>query len=77
MTIERAVARRILEICLDKHLSVSALAHASNVNPSTIYEFLAGRTKCPTVTVIKMLCDGVKMPISDFFEKEYFYDNAE
>ncbi|MDR2090157.1 MAG: helix-turn-helix domain-containing protein [Clostridiales bacterium] len=72
MTIERAVARRILEICNENNLSVSALTKTSGVNASTVYEFLAGRTKCPTVYIIKQLCDGVGMPLKDFFDKDYF-----
>jgi transcriptional regulator with XRE-family HTH domain len=72
VTIEHAVARRILEICNEKKLSVSALTKASRVNASTVYEFLAGRTKCPTVYIIKQLCDGVGISVKDFFDKDYF-----
>jgi transcriptional regulator with XRE-family HTH domain len=72
MTIERAVARRILEICNEKKLSVSALTKTAGVNSSTVYEFLAGRTKCPTVYIIRQLCDGVGMSVRDFFDKDYF-----
>ena len=72
MTVERALARRLLETCRDKNTSISHLTKISGVNPSTVYEFLAGRTKCPTVAVIKQLCDGLNMTLAEFFNMDYF-----
>ena len=72
MTVERAIRRRILELCMEKKFSVSKLADVSGINRSTVYEFLAGRTKCPTVTVVKQLCEGAGVSLRDFFDKEYF-----
>jgi transcriptional regulator with XRE-family HTH domain len=72
MTIEKATARRILELCVQKNISVAALTSKAGVNPSTVYEFLAGRTKCPTIAVIKRLCEGFGVGISEFFAQEYF-----
>ncbi|MDR1905596.1 MAG: helix-turn-helix transcriptional regulator [Clostridiales bacterium] len=72
MMIEHAVARRILEICAEKNMSVANLTKVSRVNPSTVYEFLKGRTKCPTVYIIKRLCDGAGITLEEFFDKAYF-----
>ncbi|MDR1940004.1 MAG: helix-turn-helix domain-containing protein [Clostridiales bacterium] len=72
MTIERATARRILELCTKNNISVAALTNSAGVNPSTVYEFLAGRTKCPTVAVIKQLCAGFGITVAEFFSQDYF-----
>lgn len=74
MTFDHAIADRIRGICKSKGISVSRLCLLSGVLPSTVYEFLAGRTKSPTVATIKMLCDGVNMSLADFFRDDYFSD---
>ncbi len=72
MTFDHAVAERIRGICKTKGISVSRLCLISGVLPSTIYEFLAGRTKSPTVATLKLICDGVNMSLAEFFSEDYF-----
>lgn len=40
MNTKEAVAKRILQLCEEKHIAINALANISGVAPSTIYSML-------------------------------------
>ena len=66
MNTKEAVARRILELCDERHMAVNALATVSGVSPSTIYSMLNEKSKNPGVVSIKKICDGLDISIKDF-----------
>ena len=47
MNTKEAVAKRILELCEERHIAVNALAAVSGVPPSTIYSMLNKKSKNP------------------------------
>ena len=47
MNTKEAVARRILQLCDEKHLAINALANISGVAPSTIYSMLNEKSQNP------------------------------
>ena len=74
MNTKGAVAKRILELCTERALSVNALANRSGVSPSTIYSMLNEKSKNPGVVSLKKLCDGLEISIRIFFDSELFDD---
>lgn len=74
MNTKEAVAKRILELCTERALSVNALANRSGVSPSTIYSMLNEKSKNPGVVSLKKLCDGLEISIRTFFDSELFDD---
>ena len=74
MTTEVAIKTRINEILKENKLTLTALCLNSNVTPSTIFDFMAGKSKCPKVITIKKLCAGANITLTQFFDREYFND---
>ncbi|MDE6103504.1 MAG: helix-turn-helix transcriptional regulator [Oscillospiraceae bacterium] len=67
-----AVKNRILVLCDQKHMTINKLATASAVSPSTIKNILYGKSHNPGIVTLKMLCDGLGITISDFFDTPIF-----
>lgn len=72
MNAKEAVAKRILEICKEKEISVNSLAYKSGISPSTIYSMLNEKSKNPGVVSLQKICDGVEMTLRDFFDCDIF-----
>lgn len=67
-----AVKEQLCGLLAEKALSVHALAIASSVPPSTIKNILYGKSRNPGIVTLKMLCDGLKISLPDFFNAEIF-----
>ena len=76
MLVKEAVEKRIVELCEERGLAINALANLAGVTPSTIYSILNQRSKNPSVSSIKKICDGLDISIRDFFDSDLF-DNLE
>lgn len=74
MNTKEAVAKRILELCAQRNIAVNALAAISGVSPSTVYSMLNEKSQNPGVVSIKKLCDGLELPIREFFNSDLFDD---
>ena len=72
MTMQKAVADRILELCEKYNLSVNGLATLSAVPPSTLKNIINGVSQNPGVVTIKKLCDGLGISIVEFFDTQTF-----
>lgn len=72
MTIGEAVARRILELCKEHGISVNKLCTISGVTQSTVNNIINGRNNSTTVSTVKKLCDGLDIPIEEFFHSALF-----
>ncbi|MBQ8724180.1 MAG: helix-turn-helix transcriptional regulator [Oscillospiraceae bacterium] len=72
MKTREAVQKRILELCAQRDLTVNALATAAGLPPSTLKNILYGVSKNPGVVTIKILCDGLDITLSDFFDSDIF-----
>lgn len=72
MNTKEAVAKRILELCEQRHMAVNALGTVSGVSPSTIYSMLNEKSQNPGVVSIKKLCDGLEISIREFFDSDLF-----
>ena len=72
MNTKEAVAKRILELCEEKHIAINALANFSGVAPSTIYSMLNEKSQNPGVVSIKKICDGLEITVREFFDCDLF-----
>jgi len=72
MGVKKAVTLRIQELCAQRQIAVNALATMAGVTPSTIYSILNPERKDVGIVAIKKLCDGLEMPLEEFFSGEVF-----
>lgn len=72
MNTRTAVANRILELCKEKNLTINGLARLSAVPPTTLKNILSGVSKNPGIVTIKLLCDGLEITLTDFFNTKEF-----
>lgn len=72
MNTKEAVAKRILQLCEEKHIAINALANISGVAPSTIYSMLNKKSQNPGVVSIKKICDGLEITVREFFDCDLF-----
>ena len=72
MNISEAVIKRLNELCSQRNITVSRLCTYSGATQSTVNDIINGVTKNPGVATIKKLCDGLDMPLSEFFDTDYF-----
>lgn len=66
------VKNRILNLCEEKRITINKLATESGVAPSTIKNILYGKSQNPGIVTLKMLCDGLGITLTEFFNTEEF-----
>ena len=69
-----AVAKRILEPCEERGITVNRLCTISGVTQSTVNNIISGRNQTVTLLTVKKLCDGLEITIQDFFASDLFRD---
>lgn len=74
---EAEIRKRINEIVQEKHTTLTALCLDSNLTPSTIFDFMAGKSHCPKVITIKKICAGAGITLEEFFSREYFNETQD
>ncbi len=67
-----AVKNRILSLCEEKGMSIYKLSIESAVPSSTVKNILYGKSHNPGIVTLKMLCDGLGISLTDFFNTEEF-----
>lgn len=67
-----AVKIRLLKLCDEKGMSVHKLAIESAVPPSTIKNILYSKSRNPGIVTLKMLCDGLGVTLTEFFNGSEF-----
>lgn len=66
------VKNRILSLCEEKKFTINKLATESGVAPSTVKNILYGKSQNPGIVTLKMLCDGLGISLTDFFNTDEF-----
>lgn len=74
MTLKKALANRIVELCEEKNITPYMLAVISGVDKSTIYSILGNKSRKPEVATIKKICDGLEITLAEFFNTLEFND---
>ena len=72
MDTRQAVAERILQLCAERNWAINALARRSAVPPSTLKNIINGESKNPGIVTIKLLCDGLGISLTEFFDTDAF-----
>ena len=74
MDLDKATRKRILELVEENNNSLTNLCLNSNLTPSTVFDFMNGKSKSPTSKTIKKLCMGANITLKDFYDRDYFND---
>ena len=74
MRLYEAVAKRIVELCNDKGITINALADICGMPSANIKNIQYGRSKNPGIKIIFQICNGLDMTIEEFFHSEVFKD---
>ena len=69
-----AVKMRILTLCGEKNITINKLSTESGIAPSTIKNILYGKSKNPGIVTLKMLCDGLEITLTEFFDTPDFHN---
>lgn len=77
MDLNQAIITRINELLQEREITLTALCLESNLTPSTVFDFMAGKSKCPKVITIKKLCMGANITLQEFFDRDYFNDTTD
>ncbi len=72
MTIGKAVADRIGQLCEERGITLNRLATLSGVTQSTLNNIVSGVSKNPTVATVKKVCDGLGIDVVEFFDTPVF-----
>ncbi|MBQ4465719.1 MAG: helix-turn-helix transcriptional regulator [Oscillospiraceae bacterium] len=72
MSISDVVADRILALCRERGLTVNKLSNISGLTQSTVNDIVNRKSKNIGIITIKMLCDGLDISITDFFDTPEF-----
>lgn len=67
-----AVKNRILQLCGERNITINKLATMCALPPSSVKAILYGRSQNPKLLTIKMICDGLEMTLSEFFDTDDF-----
>lgn len=74
MTMGDVCCQRIHELCDQRGISLNKLSIICGITQSTLSNITSGRSKNPTVSTIKKICDGLDMTLVEFFDNELFRD---
>lgn len=72
MPVKDAVVQRFMELCNERGLCPNELANRSGVTPSSVYSMLNSDRKELSINLIKKLCDGLDISLSEFFSCKIF-----
>ena len=72
MNVGQAVRERIAELCEEKHITINKLANISGITQSTLNNIMSGRNNSTTISTIQIICDGLEITVTDFFDSPLF-----
>ena len=74
MTVGEAVRYRIIELCSEHNITINKLSTICGITQSTLNNIVSGRNNSATVSTVKKICDGLNIPIIQFFQSNLFED---
>ncbi len=74
MDTRTVVKDRILALCWERNWTINRLATEAAVPPTTLKNILYGKSRNPGIVTIKMLCDGLGVSLTEFFDTPEFRD---
>ena len=64
---------RIIELCAQRGFTVNGLAEHAGLSASTLKNILYGKRKNPGILTLKIICDGLDITLSEFFDTPAFH----
>ena len=64
--------KRIYDLCNEKGWTINKLATESGISRSSLKNILYGKSTNPGIVTIKIICDGLKITLAQFFDTEEF-----
>ena len=72
MTAQEAVRNRLLQLCGERNITINKLATLAALPPSSVKNILYGKSQNPKLLTIKLICDGLGITLSEFFDTDDF-----
>ena len=72
MKLSTAISEKIIKICNERDITPNKLASICCLTQSTIQNLITEKSKNPTLLTIIRICDGINMPLNEFFNDELF-----
>ncbi len=72
MKTQEAISKRIEDLCSKNNITINKLANLAAIPPSTVKNIIYGVSKNPGIVTIKMLCDGLDITLTEFFDDDIF-----
>ena len=72
MKTQKAISKRIEDLCCKNNITINKLANLAAIPPSTVKNIIYGVSKNPGIVTIKMLCDGLDITLTEFFDDDIF-----
>ena len=74
MRSKEALQIRILNLCDENELSLTALGARCGITQSTLNNIVNGRNNSITIQTILRICRGLGMELQEFFDDDLFRD---
>lgn len=75
MTLEAAIAKRIVELCNENYITYNKLATLAGVTQSTINSIIKGESKNPKLGTLKKISEGLNITLSELLNTDYINDS--
>ncbi len=72
MKVKDIVAKRFMELCKERHITLNELANLSGVTPSTAYSMMDKNRRDISIITVKKFCDGLGITLGEFFSTPEF-----
>jgi len=66
MTINKAIAKRILQLCEQNNITINKLSNLAGITQSTLNDIVHGKSKNPTIRTIYYVCFGLGIELKIF-----------
>lgn len=74
MQLSTAIRQRIVNLCIERNISLNQLSKAAGISYSTLSSFLNGQSQDPQISTILHLCEGLNIQLYEFFQDDLFLD---
>lgn len=72
MDTRTVVKDRIFALCWERNWTINRLATEAAVPPTTLKNILYGKSRNPGIVTLKMICDGLGVSLTEFFDTPEF-----
>ncbi len=76
MTVNDAVAKRILKLLQERNMSQYRLEQESGIQHGSMQCIMNGRNKTVTLSTVLLLAKGFQMPVTEFLNDPLFSSDA-